>query len=136
MNADLILLCIGGHLANGMDMREAILEVGEEEVQAATFQGEGIATNSRKRLLECLAVKGRMDRDDNDMEQALELTEAGWIVEESEYLMRTKPKNIWEKPAVMSWKWRRPSLSSGKPGRLFLSTNQAWRAMKRELQAS
>ncbi len=30
------------------------------------------------------------------------------------------------------WAWRRPSKRTGKPGRRFASTNQAWRAMKRE----
>lgn len=30
------------------------------------------------------------------------------------------------------WAWRRPGKRTSKPGRRFASTNQAWRAMKRE----
>jgi hypothetical protein len=118
-----------------MHPSETIARVGgEEQVEAAFLSAPKAGPDQPEvagRLLACLAVVGRMNQDDEDMEQALELTAAGWEVQ-TPPPRATPPRNIWEQTAVMSWKWRRPSRRPGKPGRLFLSTNQAFRALERE----
>jgi hypothetical protein len=131
MNPEIILTLIGLHLKDGKDVREAILEIGEELVSEATFQGEGKATETQQRLLACLAVKARMDRDDKDMEQALELTAAGWTAEDPRDASLPPPSNIWGKTPVMSWYWRAPSKRKGCAGRLYRSTQQALNAFKK-----
>lgn len=54
--------------------------------------------------------------------QCYELMMAGWTVEPN------KREDAW------AWKWRRPARTKHRPGRLYLSTNQAYRALKRENQ--
>ncbi len=133
LSPDLVLTLLACCLAEGSDAREAVLEVGEARVQEA-WKAADPRGDTAGRLLAMLSVKGRMDRDDADMEQALELTSAGWTSEDPRAVNSPHlppPKNIWEKTAVMSWYWRAPSKRKGKPGRKFLSTNQAWRAMKK-----
>ncbi len=133
---DLVLTLIGCCLAEGSDVREAILEVGEDRVTEAWKLASETDPrgDTAGRLLALISVKGRMDMDDKDMEQALALTEAGWTSEDPRAVNSPHlppPKNIWEKTAVMSWYWRAPSKRPGKPGRRYNSTNQAWRAMMR-----
>lgn len=121
-------------MEEGQDVRDAILEIGEERVQASMIAGDGLATPAQHRLLDFLSIKLRMDADEEDMGQALELTSAGWMSEDPRAVHSPHlppPATIWEKTAVASWKWRAPSRRPGKPGRLYHSTNQAWRAMKR-----
>jgi hypothetical protein len=61
-------------------------------------------------------------RNEHDLDtQAYELWGAGWT---------SHPQSKGAK--VMSWYWRQPPRRPGKPGRLFLSTNQAFNAMKNE----
>lgn len=131
-SAELIVALIGCLIAEGMDVREAILEVGEKRVADAMMNAPA-KSEAAGRLLACLSVKSRMDSDDKDMEQALELTAAGWTAEDPRAKTNLPPpKNIWETTAVMSWQWRAPGKRPGKPGRLYLSTNQAFMALQRE----
>lgn len=134
---EFVLTLIGCCMAEGDDPREAILAVGLERVEEAwkaVSETEPRGATARG-LLDALSVKGRMDSDDEAMEQVHELTAAGWTAEDPRAVNYPKlgpPKTIWEKTAVAAWYWRAPSKRPGKPGRRFLSTNQAWRALKRE----
>lgn len=134
LSPDFVLTLLGCCLAQGMDVREAVVEVGEVRVQEA-WKAAPAHSDTAGRLLAMLSVKGRMDTDDRDMEQALALTDAGWTSEDPRAINSPHlpaPKTIWEKTPVMSWYWRAPSKRAGKPGRRYLSTNQAFRAMQRE----
>lgn len=64
----------------------------------------------------------REQMNETDMEQAIVLWMAGW---KSETPSKTQVD-------VMSWYWRRPPIGKRTVGRLFLSTNQAFNALKRE----
>lgn len=66
-----------------------------------------------------------------DMDQAMDLWQAGWTSEDTMAHL-IKPNEFWSQTQVMSWYWRAPSKRPGKPGRRYLSTNQAWNAMQRE----
>ena len=69
-----------------------------------------------------LGAKAQLEQcDENAMEQAIELWLNGWT---SHPVTKTS--------MVMSWYWRRPAKPPRKVGRLFLSTNQAWMALRRE----
>lgn len=74
-------------------------------------------------LLELASRAGREEMNERDMGDALELWMAGWTSE-------TPHKS---QSDAMSWYWRRPPRRKGKPGRLYLSTQQAHNAMKRDL---
>ena len=81
-------------------------------------------TASGKPSLLDLAGKAVMESCDREaLEQAHELWMAGWTSEP-----------VTPKSQVMSWYWRRPPRRAGKPGRKYLSTNQAWMALKREAE--
>lgn len=130
---DFVLEMIAVRLSWGLDVREAVVEVGLDVVQEAMIEATDAKDDEISgRLLACLSVKSRMDMDDADMEQALELTAAGWEPIDPRPPHLAPPKTIWEKTAVMSWQWRRPGKIAGKPGRLFHSTNQAFNALKKQ----
>jgi hypothetical protein len=57
-----------------------------------------------------------------DRKQANELLAAGWTI--------VLPDS--HDAPVMAWYWRRPPKRVGSKGRLFMSTNQAWNAMRKE----
>jgi hypothetical protein len=76
--------------------------------------------------LEFLKLCGlaRMEQwNDFDMGKATELWLAGWTSE--------TPHSS-QKHMVMSWYWRRPPRTKNLPGRRYLSTDQAYNAMKKE----
>lgn len=126
------LTAIGICLAHEMDVREAIERIGEDRVQKSWLEAPDPRGDDAGRLLACMAAKSRMDADDEAMEQALVLTSAGWESIDPRPAHLPAPKNVMEKTAVASWKWRRPGKRPGRQGKLFLSTNQAWRALMRE----
>lgn len=83
-------------------------------------------------LLVCAQFEQRNSVDGADYQQALELWQAGWTSESHE----PYSDHFWSQVQVMSWYWRAPSKRPGKPGRRYLSTNQAWNAFQRSLAAS
>lgn len=76
--------------------------------------------------LELAAMQSAIESDAEEMEKALELSAAGW---EAQKPSPPAGDTFWHQQRVMSWKWRRPGKRGG---RLFLSTNQAWRHLRRE----
>ena len=66
--------------------------------------------------------------NDREMEKALELSDAGWTPEIEE---QHTPHPFTGNVDVASWYWRRPARRKGQKGRRYLSTNQAWNALKR-----
>lgn len=84
-----------------------------------------------KTLLDLSAMALREMADLENMGQAIELWTAGWTSELPEGY-RHNSKDFWRQCPVMSWYWRRPPKRAGKPGRKFLSTNQAYRALQRD----
>ncbi len=83
---------------------------------------EGDVINQLEFLRLC-GTAGLERRNEEDMDKATELWLAGWISE--------TPYES-QKYAVMSWYWRRPPKTKNRPGRRFLSTQQAYNAMKKE----
>ncbi len=81
-----------------------------------------------REMFDLLARASYQESEKKDMEQALELSAAGW---QAEIQPHHTPHPFTGNVSVMSWYWRRPSKRKGKPGRLFLSTNQAFNALKR-----
>ena len=79
-------------------------------------------------MLDIEARRGFFESEAEEMEKALELTAAGWSAEITD---AHTPHPFKGSVAVMSWFWRRPSRRPGKPGKLYRSTNQAFRAYKR-----
>jgi hypothetical protein len=71
-------------------------------------------------LLELGAKALRESTNEMDLGQAIELWMEGWTSEPQ------RPD-----ADVMSWYWRRPSRRPGRPGRRYLSTNQAYNAMQK-----
>ncbi len=81
-------------------------------------------------MLDLLARAGHIESAKRDMEMALTLTAAGWSAElTSAHLPHPFTGNV----PVMSWFWRRPPRRPGKPGRRYLSTQQAFNAYSKEL---
>lgn len=78
-----------------------------------------------------LVVKASFERRNlHDFEtQAVPLMLAGWTMETPN---PTNSKDFWRQCQVMSLYWRAPSKRPGKPGRRYLSTNQAFRAMQKQ----
>lgn len=138
-------------MANGMTYDEALSQFDEEEFTRAAmaelecgytrtlsvFDGieraGNIVTNDERELpsLFDLKVHANFERENGvngeSYQQALDLWQAGWTSE------CEKPVSLdfWAQKQVMAWYWRRPSKRPGKPGRKYLSTNQAWQAMKK-----
>ncbi len=110
-------------MARGKTALEAFREFSDAEMGAAVNaeldakQGPGFGP-----LFELACEAGAEERDEKDMEQAVELWLAGWTSE--------KPS---ASCAVMSWYWRSPPKGKRPRGKLHLSTNQAYRAMRRSL---
>lgn len=81
-------------------------------------------------MLDIAARKCFAESESRQMEKALELTAAGWTAETPNHT----PHPFTGSVQVMSWYWRRPSRRPGKPGRRYLSTDQAWNAYQKELK--
>lgn len=64
-------------------------------------------------------------------EQALPLYISGWTSEEPN---PSNSREFWRQTQVMSLYWRAPSKRPGKPGRRYLSTQQAFNAMTKAAQ--
>lgn len=92
-----------------------------EQISAALFPDGKMPPASRE-FLDLLVVGGMELRNEKDMEKAIELWLAGWTSE--------KPAPTTSQ--VMSWYWRRPPRTKKRPGRRYLSTDQAYNAMKKE----
>ena len=83
-----------------------------------------------REMLDIAAREGHKQRNDADMEKALELSAAGWT---PELEPQHTPHPFTGCVDVMSWYWRRPPRRKGSKGRRYLSTNQAWNALKKEV---
>lgn len=131
-------------LADGMSYAEAFEQFDEKEWRKAVIaelddgqtrldreSGE-LVTNDERYLPALLSLGARADferrsiRDFN--EQAVPLMLAGWT---SEVANPTNSKHFWSQVQTMSLYWRAPSKRAGKPGRRYLSTQQAYNAMMR-----
>lgn len=131
-------------VSDGLTHEEALDHFDENELRAAALAelNEGLlrrlewsevrpdayafVTNDSREmpaLLEILSTADSQRRNGvngRDYGQALELWQAGWSSETE------RPDML-----VMAWRWRAPSKRPGRPGRRFLSTNQAWNALKK-----
>lgn len=84
-----------------------------------------------REMLDIAARAGHKESNDAEMEKALELSAAGWSPEiEKHHTPHPFTGNV----DVMSWYWRRPARRKGQNGRRYLSTNQAWNALRRDMQ--
>lgn len=111
-------------LAQGMSHLEALNQFDRKEWNEAMMREPELKRGSIRMLELCgLALREEMDLE--DLDQAMELWGAGWT-SETPY----KAQQI----HIMSWYWRRPSKRKGSKGRLFLSTNQAYNAYKKEMK--
>ncbi len=81
-------------------------------------------------LIDLLGLAHMQQRSREDFEQqAMPLMFAGWT---SEIPNPSNRKDPWLQCQTMSLYWRAPSKRAGKPGRRYLSTQQAFNAMMRE----
>ena len=119
--SDVLIYAFESFLAKGMNYAEALAEFDKEEWNAAMMSE--MDNHGTRGMLELAAKAGREASNARDMEQATVLWLDGWISE--------LPDSRYEYD-VMSWFWRRPARRKGKPGRKFLSTQQAYNAYKRE----
>ena len=109
-------------LKQGMSPAEAKREFDPEQWKSAV--SKAIDDEGAESELFQLAIRAsHCERNERDMEQAIELWLAGWKSE--------KPS---ENSDIMSWYWRRPARRKGSKGMMFLSTQQAFNAMKKEKQ--
>lgn len=145
MNADVLRDSFLKFMADGMSYEEALEQFDQREFSNAALaeveSGEaictldrGFVTNDERKLpglFELLIRANFQRRDSKDMEQAIELWTAGWTSEDPNPQLR-KSGDFWLQCQTMSLYWRRPPRTKHRKGRLFLSTNQAWRAMKKE----
>lgn len=122
MTAGLAVDIFKRYLLEGLTHSEAAQNFNQEHFREALFEGEGPASPEQQELLTLFATAGREDMNARDMEQAIELWLAGWT-SETPHESQTD---------VMSWCWRRPPRTKSRPGKLFLSTQQAYNAMKKE----
>jgi len=78
-------------------------------------------------MLEIAARASHQARNEKDMEKALELSRAGWTPELTD---AHTPHPYTGCVDVMSWFWRSPPHTKTKKGKLYRSTEQAWKALK------
>lgn len=132
-------------LSEGMTYAEALAEFDEDQfVKAAMAEvfhhevycyGMEWKTNDERELPGLFSLYARASRemqDARDMEFALALYAEGWTSEVPP-TFQTNSRDFWRQCPVMSLYWRAPSKRPGRPGRRYLSTNQAYNAMKRSL---
>lgn len=139
MNADTYRDAFLRFVAEGMTNAEALRQfdmklwndamLSEQTwINPQTFEIE--AHDGLPPLLTLAAKAGWEERNALDMEQAYDLWQAGWTSELAD-CFKHNSKSFWRQCPVMSWHWRAPSKRAAQPGKRYLSTNQAWRAMKR-----
>lgn len=81
-----------------------------------------------REMLDIAARASHKESNEAEMEKALELSAAGWTPEiEKQHTPHPFTGNV----DVMSWYWRRPARRKGSKGKKYLSTNQAWNALKK-----
>lgn len=131
-------------VADGMTHMEAKMMFDDDELQEAVNaeleRGDSVQRLNLKTLqmesacghetLFDLVVKASFEeRQRRDFEeQAVPLMMAGWTMETPN---PTNSKHFWSQTQIMSLYWRAPSKRPGKPGRRYLSTNQAFNAMNK-----
>lgn len=123
-------------MSEGMTAMDALAQFDPEEWKAAMWAevelGEPrrydpatfawVTADGKPSLLDLQVLAGLEEAMLPD-QQAIELWGAGWTSE------NPNPKYPCQ---TMSLYWRRPPKRAGKPGRRYLSTNQAWMALQRE----
>ena len=132
-------------VADGMTYEEALEQFNEEDFRRAAWNEDtrlirfeeafhlgkielagNHVTNDERMLpsLFDLLVKANGEKRNGvngaDYQQALDLWQAGW-----------KSEAVTPDGQVMSWYWRAPSKRPPRPGRRYLSTNQAWNALQK-----
>lgn len=139
-------------MTEGCSYREALEHFDEKEFRSAAMEeldgdlvrrigplediiraGDFVTNDQRglPALLDLLThaeFEKRNSVDSPDYQQALDLWQAGWTSENA----NPASPGFWGQTQVMSWYWRAPSKRAGKPGRRYLSTNQAWNALQKE----
>lgn len=136
-------------LADGMDHEEACNQFDKDllnqAVNAELERGDSVRVfNSdpmgcdnacgHETLFDLVVKAGFVRRNRLDFEtQVTPLLLAGWTYEVPDSY-RHNSKDFWRQPQQMSFYWRAPSKRPGKPGRRYLSTNQAFNAMQRANQ--
>lgn len=88
-----------------------------EELRKKVFSGDKV----NKEALKKLSSEIRDEREDAYLDKAIELWLSGWT-----------SHAVGKNDEIMSWYWRRPAKPPRKKGRLFLSTDQALRALRKE----
>jgi len=136
-------------LAEGMTHEEALAQFDYEKFSRAAlaemlsneavcvrdenWRTAWVTNDSRKlpALFALLLLAQRQQADTQDFErQAVPLMLAGWT-SETPGVYRNNSTDPYRQCPVMSLYWRAPSKRPGKPGRRYLSTNQAFNAMKK-----
>lgn len=126
------------HVADGMSYREAMECFDEDELKIAVnaelsdpSAKLSHGADTKPRTLFDLTVRAQFEKrnsiDSHDGAQCLALWQAGWTSENA----NPASAGFWGQAQLMSLYWRAPSKRPGKPGRRFLSTNQAFNAMQR-----
>lgn len=135
MNHDTYLTSFRRFLSEGMSHEEAVNQFDPELLEAAIRSELDLGTGVWP--LFDLVVKANWERRNRKdwEEQAVPLMLAGWAIEQPDG-HKHNSKDFWRQPQAMSLYWRRPSRRPGKPGRRYLSTNQAYMAMQKETQSS
>jgi hypothetical protein len=113
-------------LKQGKTHLEAYREFDEEKLRQALR--ESFKDGSREEmmaLLDLMAQAGSEECDESSREQAFELWSHGWTSE------KVTPDS-----RPMAWYWRSPPKGKRPLGRRYLSTNQAWMALRRSLGLS
>jgi hypothetical protein len=88
-----------------------------ENLRQRVFSGDKVDEEALRKLAEDYREEAR----EKDLGKAIELWMAEW---------RSYPQA--DKAEIMSWYWRRPPKPGRKKGRLFTSTDQAYRALRKE----
>jgi len=123
-------------VADGMSNMEALEQFDPEQfrlaMNAEIMSGEARDRDDEKSLLDLASRAGFEKRNQKDFDdQVVPLMMAGWIYEVPDSY-KTNSRDFWRQVQWMSMYWRAPSKRPGKPGRKYLSTQQAFNAMMRQ----
>lgn len=88
-----------------------------EELRRRVFSGDKVDKEALRKLSDDI----REEREDGYLDKAIELWMAGWT-----------SHSVGKNDEIMSWYWRRKPKAGRKKGKLFLSTDQALRALRKE----
>ncbi len=119
LSVDFYLKLIQSFKAKGLTDGEILQEFNRDDFNKTLRES---IEEGEDRLLDFAANAGRDNRNIEDLNKAIELWTAGWKSE-----IPKEFKNL----DVMSWYWRRPPIGNRKTGKLFLSTDQAYSALKK-----